>query len=200
MFQGHLLTFAIWIPIVFGVAVLAMGDERDPLPARWTALAGSVLGFLVCVPLWTGFDRASATMQFVIANPNPVALTGATFTDPFPAGLVTTGGPVLFILACLWLVDRLRRRMAQWFTIDEVTKAAIGFGLPILAAAVWTRDVSSAHRLAAMLKAGSVYVNAWGLSEASAPFGGFKASGIGREHGHEGLEAYLETKTVWTAL
>jgi acyl-CoA reductase-like NAD-dependent aldehyde dehydrogenase len=69
-----------------------------------------------------------------------------------------------------------------------------------LAAGVWTRDVSSAHRLAAMLKAGSVYINAWGLSDPAAPFGGFKASGIGREHGREGLDAYLETKTVWTAL
>src|SRR5271165_903556 len=69
-----------------------------------------------------------------------------------------------------------------------------------LAAGVWTRDVSSAHRLAAMLQAGSVYINAWGLADPSAPFGGFKASGIGREHGHEGLDAYLETKTVWTAL
>jgi acyl-CoA reductase-like NAD-dependent aldehyde dehydrogenase len=69
-----------------------------------------------------------------------------------------------------------------------------------LAAGVWTRDLSSAHRLAAMLHAGSVYINAWGLADPAAPFGGFKASGIGREHGHEGLDAYLETKTVWTAL
>jgi aldehyde dehydrogenase (NAD+) len=51
-----------------------------------------------------------------------------------------------------------------------------------------------------MLRAGSVYVNIWGLADPSAPFGGLKASGIGREHGHEGLDAYLETKTVWTAL
>jgi acyl-CoA reductase-like NAD-dependent aldehyde dehydrogenase len=69
-----------------------------------------------------------------------------------------------------------------------------------LAAGVWTRDVSSAHRLAAMLRAGSVYINTWGVVDPSAPFGGFKASGIGREHGHDGLDAYLETKTVWTAL
>ncbi len=69
-----------------------------------------------------------------------------------------------------------------------------------LAAGVWTRDLSSAHKLAAMLRAGSVYVNTWGNVEPSAPFGGFKASGIGREHGHDGLDAYLETKTVWTAL
>jgi acyl-CoA reductase-like NAD-dependent aldehyde dehydrogenase len=69
-----------------------------------------------------------------------------------------------------------------------------------LAAGVWTRDVSSAHRLAAMLHAGMVYVNTWGAVDPAAPFGGFKASGIGREHGHDGLDAYLETKTVWTAL
>jgi acyl-CoA reductase-like NAD-dependent aldehyde dehydrogenase len=69
-----------------------------------------------------------------------------------------------------------------------------------LAAGVWTRDVSNAHRLAALLRAGMVYVNTWGLADPAAPFGGFKSSGIGREHGHDGLDAYLETKTVWTAL
>jgi acyl-CoA reductase-like NAD-dependent aldehyde dehydrogenase len=69
-----------------------------------------------------------------------------------------------------------------------------------LAAGVWTRDLSSAHRLAAMLEAGSVYINVWGLSDPAAPFGGYKASGIGREHGRTGLEEYLETKTVWTGI
>jgi acyl-CoA reductase-like NAD-dependent aldehyde dehydrogenase len=69
-----------------------------------------------------------------------------------------------------------------------------------LAAGVWTRDVSKAHQLAALLKAGSVYVNCWGEIDAGAPFGGYRDSGLGREHGRDGLEAYLETKAVWTSL
>jgi acyl-CoA reductase-like NAD-dependent aldehyde dehydrogenase len=84
-------------------------------------------------------------------------------------------------------------------TLEEVAERANG-GDYGLAAGVWTTSLSSAHRMAAMLRAGSVYVNCWGLADPAAPFGGFKASGIGREHGHEGLDAYLEAKTVWTAL
>ena len=69
-----------------------------------------------------------------------------------------------------------------------------------LAAGVWTRDISSAHKLAALLRAGSVYVNCWSVGDAAAPFGGFKASGIGREHGQAGLSAYLENKSVFVQL
>ncbi len=69
-----------------------------------------------------------------------------------------------------------------------------------LAAGLWTRDVSNAHKLAAMLRAGSVYINTWGAGDPAAPFGGYKASGIGREKGHHNLDAYLETKSVFTQL
>ncbi len=69
-----------------------------------------------------------------------------------------------------------------------------------LAAGLWTRDISNAHKLAGMLQAGNVYVNTWGGGDPAAPFGGYKASGIGREKGHANLDAYLETKTVWTQL
>ena len=69
-----------------------------------------------------------------------------------------------------------------------------------LAAGLWTRDVGRAHKMARLLDSGMVYINMWGLTDPAAPFGGVKNSGIGREHGVENLDAYLETKTVWTNL
>jgi phenylacetaldehyde dehydrogenase len=68
-----------------------------------------------------------------------------------------------------------------------------------LAAEVWTRDVSTAHLLAARIKAGTVWVNGRSM-DIALPFGGFKQSGWGREKGAEGLEAYTETKTVVVTL
>jgi acyl-CoA reductase-like NAD-dependent aldehyde dehydrogenase len=66
-----------------------------------------------------------------------------------------------------------------------------------LAAAVWTRDAGKAHRAAAALRAGTVWVNCYNLYDAAAPFGGYKQSGFGRELGRGALEHFSETKTVW---
>jgi len=69
MLQGlPILSLTIWVPIAFGIAVLALADDRKPESARWTALVGSVLGFLVAIPLWTGFQNV-AEMQFVELAP-----------------------------------------------------------------------------------------------------------------------------------
>jgi phenylacetaldehyde dehydrogenase len=65
-----------------------------------------------------------------------------------------------------------------------------------LAAAVWTRDISRAHRVADALEAGTVWVNTYHIYDAALPFGGFKQSGWGREMGHEVFDSYTETKTV----
>lgn len=66
-----------------------------------------------------------------------------------------------------------------------------------LAAGVWTQNVQCAHRVAGQLRVGSVWINAYRVTAPYAPFGGFKHSGIGRENGREGLNEYLETKTIW---
>jgi acyl-CoA reductase-like NAD-dependent aldehyde dehydrogenase len=69
-----------------------------------------------------------------------------------------------------------------------------------LAGAVWTKDVQRAHRVAHALRAGTVWINAYRAVSFTAPFGGYKSSGLGRENGLEALDAYLQTKTVWVGL
>jgi acyl-CoA reductase-like NAD-dependent aldehyde dehydrogenase len=69
-----------------------------------------------------------------------------------------------------------------------------------LAAAVWTNDLTKAHRVARGIKAGTVWVNTTGLFDASVSFGGYKQSGFGRELGRHSLETYTQTKSVWVNL
>jgi NADH-quinone oxidoreductase subunit M len=59
------ISIAIWLPIIFGVLVLATGDDRNAGLARVLAMVGSLLGFLVTIPLYTGFVRDTSEMQFV---------------------------------------------------------------------------------------------------------------------------------------
>jgi phenylacetaldehyde dehydrogenase len=79
--------------------------------------------------------------------------------------------------------------------LDEVAKQAndTSYGL---GAGIWTRDISSMHKLAAKIKAGTVWGNCHAIIDPALPFGGYKQSGIGREQAREGVHAYTELKTV----
>jgi len=91
-------------------------------------------------------------------------------------------GPVLSVLA--------------FDDVDQVLEQANNnpYGL---ASAVWTRDIKKAHLVSRRLKAGTVWINTYGLMDAALPFGGYKASGFGRELGAHAVEHYTEMKTVW---
>lgn len=69
-----------------------------------------------------------------------------------------------------------------------------------LAAVIWSRDIGTANRLAHEIKAGTVWINLPPFLDAAAPWGGMKASGVGREMGWEAILAYTDTKSIWTSL
>ncbi len=83
--------------------------------------------------------------------------------------------------------------------IDDVMRRAndTEYGL---GSGVWTTNLSTAHKMAKGLRAGSVWINCYQSTDPAMPFGGFKSSGIGRESGIEHLYQYLETKSVWINL
>jgi acyl-CoA reductase-like NAD-dependent aldehyde dehydrogenase len=83
--------------------------------------------------------------------------------------------------------------------VEEVIEAShdTTYGL---AAGVWTRDISKAHRAAHALQAGTVWINCYNVFDAASPFGGYKQSGYGREMGHHALELYTQVKSVWVQL
>ena len=83
--------------------------------------------------------------------------------------------------------------------VDEVVRQG-NLSVYGLAAAVWTKDIKKAHRLARDLKAGTIWINTYNAFDAASPFGGFKQSGFGRELGVHALELYTHVKSVWINL
>jgi phenylacetaldehyde dehydrogenase len=90
--------------------------------------------------------------------------------------------------------------VAQRFDdLDEIAAAANDspYGL---SASIWSNDLRAVHRLVPKIKAGTVWVNCHGMVDPNLPFGGYKQSGFGREHGRSAIDMYTEIKSVWMAI
>jgi acyl-CoA reductase-like NAD-dependent aldehyde dehydrogenase len=140
-------------------------------------------------------DKGKAEGATVVAGGNPATVNGkgyyveATVFDGVKPEMTIAReeifGPVLAVLS--------------FEDFDEAIHLA-NQSMYGLAAGIWTRDISKAHRLARAVKAGTVWVNTYNIYDPTAPFGGYKQSGFGRDLGRIALDGYTESKTVWIGL
>jgi acyl-CoA reductase-like NAD-dependent aldehyde dehydrogenase len=166
----------------------------DPLDPK--ARLGAIVSQEQMQTVLSYIDAGKADGAKLVAGGNRVSIDGGKgfFIEPTIFGDVKNNmkiaqeeifGPVLSVLT--------------FDDVEEVIEQANNnpYGL---AAAVWTRDVKRAHNVSRRLKAGTVWINTYGLMDASLPFGGYKSSGFGRELGAHAMEHYTELKTVWLNL
>lgn len=171
-------------------AALKIGNGLDP---------ATTFGPLVSEEQW---DRVSSYIEIgrnegadvVTGGKRPTGQDKGFFFEPTILAGATSSmrvvreeifGPVLSALS--------------WTDPDDLVRQAndSDFGL---SAGIWTNDVKNAHRLAGAVRAGTVWVNCFNMVDNATPFGGFKQSGWGREHGRNAMELYSEIKSVWINL
>jgi acyl-CoA reductase-like NAD-dependent aldehyde dehydrogenase len=169
---------------------LKIGDGLEPdttfgplvSQEQWDRVSGYVdIGVREGARLVTGGGRPAGHQQGYFFEPTILADAG----QQMRVVREEIFGPVLSALS--------------WRDPDDLIRQANDseFGL---SAGVWTTNIKNAHRAAAALKAGTVWINCFNLVDPATPFGGFKQSGWGREHGRQAMELYSETKSVWVNL
>jgi betaine-aldehyde dehydrogenase len=176
--------------IVARLSAVRIGDPMDPRtevgPLAFRAHYERVRGYLDTA------RREGATIAYGGGRPagfargfyvEPTVLTD--LDDDMTVVREEIFGPVMSVLI--------------WRDVEEVVRRANATPLG-LAANVWTRDVTAAHRTAAALEAGYVYVNGTGRRPTGTPFGGWKSSGLGKENSLEELLSYTREKTVTVTL
>jgi len=165
-----------------------VGDPFDPATTQGPQVSQEqcdrIMGYIEAgkkdgAKLLTGGSRVGGKGYFI----EPTVFDGVT--DEMKIAKEEIFGPVMNILKFKDLNDVVRRGNHTFYG---------------LAAAVWTRDINKAHRIANSLRAGTVWINCYDVFDAAAPFGGFKMSGIGRELGEYALDHYTEVKTVYVNL
>ena len=165
-----------------------VGDPFDPNTTQGPQVSqeqfDKIIGYIESgkqcgASLRTGGGRVGQQGYFI----EPTVFTGVK--DEHKIAQEEIFGPVLSVI--------------DFKDIDEVIRRG-NRSMYGLAAAVWTKDITKAHRMAAELKAGTVWINCYDVFDAAAPFGGFKMSGIGRELGEYALRNYTEVKTVTVAM
>lgn len=119
------LSAAVWVPIVCGIVLLAIGNDRRVNVVRWLALAGSVAGFLVTIPLYLGFDRTTASMQFVERVPwiESFGIQYALGIDGLAIWMVLlTALITIVVVVAAWQVitDRVHHYMAAFLILSGI--------------------------------------------------------------------------------